>query len=58
MPYVNINILVDGSDGYGIEVDTDLPNDSLVHKVLTDTLAAWDKRKLESLEGDEDEGDS
>lgn len=44
--YILIKIdVIDEADGsYDVSIDTNLPKESLIKKVLEDTLSTWDER--------------
>lgn len=49
---VTINIIPDGPDNYKLDINTDLPEEGLVKKILEECLAMWDERSSENFDSD------
>lgn len=56
MFFIEIIVTPDRDNSYAIEVNTNLPEEGLVKKVLEDTLKIWDIRTSEGFD-DTPEGD-
>jgi hypothetical protein len=50
---VNISIIPDGDDGYRLEINTDLPEEGLVKKILEECLEMWGERTSENFDDEE-----
>ena len=50
MFYITIRIIPTDPDGYRLVIDTDLPEEDLVKKVLNESLSMWDDRTSEGFD--------
>lgn len=57
MFFIEIIVTPEGDSNYAIEVNTNLPEEGLVKKVLEDTLKTWDIRTSEGFDDDTLEGE-
>lgn len=50
MFHINIGIVPDGKNGYGIDIQTNIPDEDVIIKILKDAVNMWDERSVTVVE--------